>query len=63
MLKTHTKIKCEHCGKEDILNLIEYKDIGICIWVCADCYDKINDRVKRLEKRIKRFILRPRGGK
>ena len=43
--------------------MIEYKDIGICIWVCEECFDKISDRVKRLEKRIKRFILRPRGGK
>ena len=63
ILKTHTKAKCENCHKDDILNLIEYKDIGICIFVCKDCYDKINKRVERISKRIKRFILRPRGGK
>lgn len=63
MLKTHTNIKCENCGKEGILELIEYSEIGICIWVCDDCFVPISDRVIRISKRIKRFILRPRGGK
>ena len=63
ILKTHTKAKCENCHKEDILNLIEYKDIGICIFVCRECYDKITNRAEKISERIKGRILRPRGGK
>ena len=63
IIETRTKVKCEKCGKLNILRLIEYKDIGICIFVCRECYDKITNRAERISKRIKKRILRPRGGK
>lgn len=63
MLKTHIPVKCEHCGKQEILQLLEYRDVGICIWLCKDCFERIEKRVDRIRRRIKRFILHPRGGK